>query len=110
MFALFAGIANACSRDAVTAVPHPPTVAAHSMDDAADHGMAPEGDDFCGNDRPLLAVLQLIQDPPAAQPLVIAAHHDLGFLPISAPVLRLVRTTHPSPGVPLSPRVVRFAL
>jgi hypothetical protein len=110
MFALFVGVANACSWDGVTAVPNQSTVASHAVDDAADHGMAPEGDGFCSNHPPLLAVLQLIQDPPAAQPLVIAPNHDFGFLPISAPVLRLAWTAHPSPGVPLSLRVVRLTL
>jgi len=110
MFALFVGFANACNWDGVTAVPHQPAVAAHAVDDATDRGTASGGDEFCSNDVPLVAVLQLIQDPPAAQPLVIATHHDLGFLPISAPIFHLARTAHPSPGVPFSLRIVRLTL
>jgi hypothetical protein len=112
MFALFVGIANACSWDGVTAAPHQPTVAAHAVDDddAMDHGMAADCDEFCSNDVPLLSVLQLVQEQPAGQPLVVATHHDLGFLPISAPVLRLARTAHPFPGVPFSLRIVRLTL
>jgi len=41
---------------------------------------------------------------------IVATHHDFGFLPNSAPVLRLARTAHPSPGVPLSLRIVRLTL
>ena len=110
MFALFVGIANACSWDGVTAVPHQPFLAAHAVDDAMDYGMAADCDEFCSNDVPLLGVLQVVQEQPAGQPLVVATHHNLGFLPISAPVLRLARTAHPSPGVPFSLRIVRLTL
>ena len=110
MFALFVGIANACSWDGVTAVPHQPTVAAHAADDVVDQGMAADCDEFCSNDVPLLGVLQLVQEQPAGQPLVVATHHDLGFVPISAPGLRLARTAHSSPGVPFSLRIVRLTL
>lgn len=75
-----------------------------------DDDRVPACEEFCGNTLALLGVLQLVQDQPAGQPLVIATHHDLGFLPISAPVLRLARTAHPSPGVPFSLRIVRLTL
>jgi hypothetical protein len=91
-------------------VPHQPTVTAHPVDDAMDHGMAPGCEQFCNHNLPLLSVLQLVQEQPAGQPLVVATHHYLGFLPISAPVLRLARTAHPSPGVPFSLRIVRLTL
>ena len=110
MFALFVGIANACCWDGVTAVPHQPTGAAHAVDDAMDHGMASGCEECCSNDVPLLSVLKLVQEQPAGQPLLIATHHDLGFLPISASVLRLARTAHPPPGVPFSLRSVRLTL
>jgi hypothetical protein len=110
MFALFVGIANACCWDGVTAVPHQSTVAAHAVDDAMDDGMASGCEGCCSNDVPLLSVLKLVQEQPAGQPLVIATHHDLGFLPISASVLRSARTAHPPPGVPFSLRSVRLTL
>jgi len=110
MFALFVGIANACTWDGVTAGPHQPTVAGHAAGGAMDHDTAPACEEFCSSDLPLLGVLQLVQDTPAGQPLVVATHHDLGFLPISAPVHRLARTAHPSPGVPFSLRIVRLTL
>lgn len=110
MYALFVGIANACSWDGVTSVPHQPTVAAHAVGDAMDDGMTPPCDEFCSNDIALFSVLQLVQEQPAGQPLAVATHHDLGFLPISAPVPRLARTAHPSPGVPFSLRIVRLTL
>jgi hypothetical protein len=109
-FAVFVGIANACTWDGVTAVPHQPTMAVHAADDAMDGGMAPGCDEFCSNDLPLLSVLQLVQEQPAGQPLVVATHHDLGFLPISASSLRLAQTAQPPPGVPFSRRTVRLTL
>ena len=110
MFALFVGIANACTWDGVTACPHQPTVAGHAAGDAMDHDTGSGCEELCSNDLPLLGVLQSVQDTPAGQPLVVATHHHLGFLPISAPVHRLARTTHPSPGVPFSLRIVRLTL
>jgi hypothetical protein len=109
-FAVFVGIANACSWDGVTAPPHQPTAATHAEGDTADHELAPGCDQFCSNDVPLRSVLQLVQDPPAGQPLVLAAIHDLGFLPISPSRLGLARTAHPLPGVPLPLRTVRLTL
>jgi hypothetical protein len=110
MFVLFVGISNACSWDGVTAAPHHPTVAAHAADEFMDDGMAPGCDEFCSNDLPLLSALKLVQEQPAGQALVVATHHDLGFLPISAPALRLARTAHPPSGVPFSLRIVRLTL
>jgi len=110
MFALFVGIANACTWDGVTAGPHQPTVAAHAAGDATDHDTGPGCEEFCSNDLPLLGVLQSVQDTPAGQPLVVATRHHLGVLPISAPVRRLARIAHPPPGVPFSLRIVRLTL
>jgi len=112
-FALLAGIANACSWDGVAAVPtapHQPTAAAHAVDDAADHCVPSGCDEHCSNDVPLLGVLKSVQEPPAGQAPVAATHHDLGFLPIPAPALRLARTAHRAPGVPFSLRIVRLTL
>jgi hypothetical protein len=72
--------------------------------------MAPGGEHFCSNDLALLAVLQQVQKQHAEKPPDLAAHHDLGFLPNSAPILRLARTAHPSPGVPFSLGIVRLTL
>ena len=108
-FAVFAGIANACTWDGAVAVPHQPT-AVHAVGDATDDGMAPGCEEFCSNDLPLLGVIPLVQDTPAGQPLVVATHHKLGVLPFSAPLFRLVRSAHPSPGAPLSLRIVRLTL
>jgi hypothetical protein len=110
MFALSVGIANACSWDGVTAVPHQPSVAAHAVDDDMDHGMAADCHEFCSNDVPLLSVLQLVQEQPAGQPLVVATCCDFGFLPISAPAFRLARTAHPPSGVPFFLGTIRLTL
>jgi hypothetical protein len=110
MFALFVGIANACSWVGVTAVSHQSTVAVHAVGDAIDHDTAPACEEFCSQDLPLLGVPQLVQDTPAGQPLAIATHHGFGSPPVSAPIRRLARTAHPSPGVPFSLRIVRLTL
>lgn len=109
-FAVFVGITNACTWDGVAAVPHQPTTAVHAGGDAMDDGMAPGCEEFSSNHVPVLGVLQLVQDTPAGQPLVVATHHKLGVLPISAPLLRLARTVHPSPDAPFSLRTVRLTL
>jgi hypothetical protein len=99
-FALFVGIANACSWDGVATVPHPPTTAAH----AAAHATRD------ATNVPLQGVLQQVQEPPAGLALLVATHHDFGFLPISAPGLRLARGAHPPQGVPFFLRIVRLTL
>ena len=110
LFALFVGIANACSWDGVTAVPRPSTAAPHADGETIDHGMAPGCEKFCGNDLPLFSVLQLVQDQPAGQPLVLATRHGFGLRPIFAPNRGLARNAHPPPGVPYSLRFVRLTL
>jgi len=110
IFALFVGIANACSCDGVTAVPHQSTAALHVGGESMDHDMAPGCEDFCSNDLPMFSVLQLVQDQPAGQPLVLATHHGLGSRLISAPNLRLARNAHPPPGVLYSLLFVRLTL
>ena len=109
-FTVFLGIANACSWDSVVAVPHQPTVAVHAVSQSADGETAPGHEQSCSNDIPLMGVPGLVQDHPAGQPLILAAHRNLSFPPISAPALRLARAAHPPPGVPLSLRTVRLAL
>jgi len=109
VFAVFVGIANACTWDGAAAVPHQST-AVHAVGHATDDGMALGCEEFCSHDLPLLGVLRLVQDTPAGQPLVVATHHKLGVLPISAPLLRFARSAHPSPGVPLSLHIVRLTL
>jgi hypothetical protein len=114
VFALFIGIANACSWDGVSTVPHQTTAAAqaaaHGTSDAADEDKGPGCEEFCSNDVPLLGVLQLVQEPPAGLALLVATHYDFGFLPISAPAVRLARGAHPPPGVPFFLRIVRLTL
>jgi len=92
MLTLLVGTANACSRDDVTEVSHQPTVAGQAVDYAMDDGKALGCDEFFSNGDPLFRVLELVQDQPAKQRFIIETHHDLGFVPIFAPVLRLART------------------
>lgn len=109
-FGVFAGIANACSLDGLPATPHHPVTAVHAGDDAVDSGGAPDCDEHFGASLPLPGLVQRTQEQPVGEPLVVATHHQPGFLPISAPVLRAARTAHPSTGVPFSLRIVRLTL
>jgi hypothetical protein len=113
-FALFIGIANACSWDGVSTVPHAPAASAHAAvhvtSAVTDDDTAPACEVFCSNDVPLLGVLHLVQEPPAGLALLVATHHDFGCLPTSAPALRLARGAHPPPGVPFALRIVRLTL
>ena len=108
-FALFIGIANACSWDGVTAVRHQSTAAIHADSETLDHDAAPACENVGSNDLPLFSVLQLVQDQPAGQPLGLPTSHDIGSRPISALTLRWARNAH-RPGVPYSLRFVRLTL
>ena len=110
VFAVFVGIANACAWDGVTVVPHRPTLTVDAVAHAIDDTMAAASEEYCSKDLPLLGAPQRVQDQPTGQPLVVATHHDLGFLPIRAPVLRAAWIDHPSSGVPFSLRIVRLTL
>jgi len=110
VFALFAGMANACSWDGVTALPHQSTMAVHAVGDAMDGDMAPGCEEFRSNDLPLLSVLQLVQEPTAGLALLVATRPDFGFRPIPAPLFRWAHRAHPPPGVPFSLRIVRLTL
>lgn len=110
MFSLFVGVANACSRDGVTAGRHLSTAAIHADSATVDHAMATACEDVGSTDLPVFNVLQLVQDQPAGQPLVLATRHDRGSRRIPALNLRHARNAHPQPGVPYSLRFVRLAL
>ena len=110
MFALFVGIANACSWDGVTAVRHQSTAVILADSKTVDHDVAPACENGGSNDLPLFSVLQLVQDQPAGQPLGLPTSYDIGLRPTSAPTLRWARNAHPPPGVPFSLRIVRLTL
>jgi len=109
LFALFLGIAHACSWDGVTTVTHTPPLEAHMGGGAADTTV-PDCEDSASNDLPLPNVVQLVQDPPAEVALIVATQHDLRLLPNFAPLAGLSGRAHPPPGVPFSNRIVRLTL
>lgn len=109
-FTVFVGIANACTGDGVAAVPHPRVTAVPTVGGAIDDDIGHGPEDFCGSELPLLGVPQPVHDQPAGQPPVVATHHDLGALPISASTSRFAQTAHPLRGVPFSLRIVRLTL
>ena len=111
-FAMFVGIANACSWTGARAVSYHPTLtlAAHAVHDAAADSAVPGCDEFCSNDAPLAGVVKTVPDQPTGHPVVLSPYRYLRVLPISAPVFRVARTAHPPPGVPFSLRIVRLTL
>lgn len=109
IFALFVGIAHACSVDGVT--PHRPMpMAGHANSAPMDDDMAPGCEQFCSNDLPLVTVLKLVQDQPAAEPLLVALFDDGNLVSFSAPNSRTELAAHPPPGLPLSIRFARLTL
>jgi hypothetical protein len=109
LFALFLGIAHACSWDGVTTVTHIANPAIHAGDGMADKS-APDCEDTPSNDLPLPSVLQLAQDPSGGIALPVAIHSDLRRLPRSALLSGSACIAHPPPGVPFSHRIVRLTL
>lgn len=110
LFAVFVGIANACSCAGLAVVSQPLHLGVHAEGDGLNDGVAPGCDAFGSNDISLAGVLQPIQGRPGAPPLVIAMYRDFHRLSISAPILRLARLAHPSPGVPFALRIVHLTL
>jgi hypothetical protein len=109
LFALFLGIAHACSWDGVTTVTHTPAPEAHVGGGVADD-RAPNCEDSASNDLPLPSGFQLVQDPPAEVAMIVATQHDLRLLPNSAPLAGVSGREHPPPGVPFFHRIVRLTL
>ena len=109
LFALFLGIAHACSWDGVTTVTHTANLPVHASDGMADKS-APGCEDTPSNDLPLPSVLQLVQDPSGGIALQVATHSDLRLLPNCASFSGSACTASPPPGVPFSHRIVRLTL
>jgi hypothetical protein len=109
LFALFLGIAHACSWDGVTTVTHIANLPVHAGDGMADKS-APDCEDTPSNDLPLPSVHQLAQDPSGGIALPVATHSDLRLLPSSALLSGSACIAHPPPGVPFSHRIVRLTL
>jgi hypothetical protein len=109
LFALFAGVANAClpgqPSDGHAARHSAMAVATHHSDGA----VAPECVSFCYEDTPLVAKLQLVQDQPAGQAFLVAMQP---FALLAQPSVHIAPTllAHPPPGVPLYLRSLRLAL
>ena len=107
LFALFVGVAHACIATPVHAC----------QDSGTTMGQGSDGDDdasgncreFCSVDTPLPTKLQLVQDQPAGQPLLLAS---AGMLPARAVAPASTRSyqAHPPPDVPLLQRTLRLAL
>jgi hypothetical protein len=110
LFALFLGIAHACSWDGATTVSHTSTMSVHASDDAMGDDQAPDCEDLPGNGLPLSGVLQLVQEPPAGVAMLVETHREFRLWRHSASLSRRACRAHPPPGVPFADRIVRLTL
>ncbi len=106
LFALFMGIANACA----TAGAQTATAQGMAMSGDASHDERPSANclQFCADDTPVSAKLQLAPDQPTGQPLLVAAA-SLSHAPSAVPAAAVVHLAHPPSGVPVLLRSLRVA-
>jgi hypothetical protein len=109
LFALFVGIAHACSWDGVTTVTHTSALEGHVGGGVADN-TAPECEESASNDLPLPSGLQLVQDAAAEITLIVARRQGLRVLANSARLAGVPGREHPPPSVPFSHSIVRLTL
>ena len=107
LFALFVGIANACLPD----TPNMAQTAGMAMGSGqdGDESQSAGCQEFCNVDTPLFSKLQLVQDQPAGQPLLVASVNTL-LSPVPASAVPVVYLAHPPPDVPILLRSLRLAL
>ena len=107
LFALFAGIANACLPQSGDTTQN--TAMAMGPEHDGDPNRSAACEQFCDIDTPLFSKLQLVQDQPAGQPLLVASVSVL--LPTApASAVSVAYLAHPPPGVPILLRSLRLAL
>ncbi len=109
LFALFAGVASACLTDEAAETAQMSGMAMGMGQHDGDHAKPSGCEQFCKTDIPLLTKLQLVQDQPAGQPLLVAGV-DVPSLPIVVRSVSSAYRAHPPPDVPLLLRTLRLAL
>jgi hypothetical protein len=108
LFALFAGIANACLPEPGNAGQTAGMAMGPGHD--GDDSQSPDCRQLCNLDTPLLSKLRLVQDQPAGQPLLVASVSTALLSPVPVSVVRMVYLAHPPPDVPVLLRSLRLAL
>ena len=108
LLALFVGISNACMV-AEASVAGPMSGMAMGPGQDGDHGQPVGCEQFCKADVPPLSKLQLVQDQPAGQPLLVASV-DIPSARVASSSTFDVYRAHPPPDVPLLLRTLRLAL
>lgn len=107
LFAIFAGIANACLSETVETMHR----AAMTMDvgQNGDENQPAGCEEFCNLDTPLYSKLKLVQEQPDGPPLLVAG---VSVVPSPMPVSAALATplAHPPPDVPILLRSLRLAL
>jgi hypothetical protein len=107
VFALFVGIANACLPETVDTMQTTGMAMAPGQD--SDESPSAGCEQFCSIDTPLFSKLQLVQDQPAGQPLLVASVSTL-LSPALVSAVPVMYLAHPPPDVPILLRSLRLAL
>ena len=106
LFALFAGIANACLAETADIM----QTAGMAMSGGQDGDESQSAcQQFCNVDTPLLSKLQLVQDQPAGQPPLVASVSTFPS-PVPASAVPVAYLAHPPSDVPILLRSLRLAL
>lgn len=107
LFALFAGIAHACSAPPMPAPLH--ALAASAGERSSQDASAAGCKQFCKADLPVVTKLPPMDDQPDAQPLIVAVN-DVRIVPRSQLAARLAQAAHATSDVPPFLRVTRLRL
>jgi len=110
LFALFVSTANACMPVFVPGMGTPEQASNMAADCGEAEHQTPSASclQFCADDTPVFSKLQLIQDQPGGQPLLISGSAFVA--PPRVPSLAVHQHAHPPPGVPVLLRSLRLAL
>ena len=109
LFALFVGVANACLPGPGNAGQTAGMTMAMDAGHDGDESQSTACQQFCSDDTPLFSKLQLVQDQPAGQPLLVEGVSPL-LSPVPASTVSVVYFAHPPPDVPILLRSLRLAL
>lgn len=98
LFALVVGVAHGCGWLGLDATPTISVATSTHPHRSADPAAA-SCEQFCSTNVPVVAKASSVDDPPYAQPLIVASY-DAGYVLPRSPAVPPVPTAHPPPGVP----------
>lgn len=109
LFALFVGVAHACGLDAALSPLHHAVTVSVGSQDQGDEDALLGCEQFCADDLPVVAKLQLVQDHPGGHALPLPSLGEPLIIRVAwAP--SLARRLDPPPDIAPNIRFVRLAL